>query len=612
MRTIILGLDAFDPVLFENLSERGELPNLGRLKRLGGYARFEVSNPPQSEVSWTSIAAGADPGVHGMFDFVHRDPRTYALIPSLLQTRSSALGVQFIPAYTAKTLFEATTDQGYPATVLWWPALFPARPELPVATFPGLGTPDVQGRLGVGALYSPDPELAKLPVKTAIEPLQKASAGVYRGSLKGPRRQAHGSEQPVALDFQLEIKDDKRARLVIEKQGIDLSLGQWSPLLEVSFRMGFLTNVGAVTRVLLSQAAPEPRLYFLPLQIHPLQTPWRYATPPDFVRRVWKESGPFLTLGWPQDTTALEEGWIDDQQFLDLCLAIDERREQIFFNQLGRFREGVLASVFDSLDRVQHMFLANRPDVVEDYYRRLDALVGKTAAALADPGRAGTRLLVVSDHGFTGFHTKVHLNRWLVERGCLAQASAGGRCDFSNVDWSHTQAYALGLNSLYLNLQGREGQGALPLAELETFRRRLADDLESWQDGSGRGVVQKVYLREEAFNGGYLSQAPDLVVGYAPGFRASADTGLGKWEENSLVPNRDHWGADHCIDPQAVPGVLFSSDGLSGFSKPSFRDIPFLATGRELQHPNQAPRPQQGQAEDQKAIEERLKGLGYL
>jgi hypothetical protein len=182
----------------------------------------------------------------------------------------------------------------------------------------------------------------------------------------------------------------------------------------------------------------------------------------------------------------------------------------------------------------------------------------------------------------------------------------------SNVDWSQSRAYALGLNSLYLNLQGREGQGALSLTELETFRQQLAGDLESWQDGSGRRVVQKVYMREEAFNGGYLSQAPDLVVGYAPGFRASADTGLGKWEESSLVPNRDHWGADHCIDPQAVPGVLFSSDGLSGFSKPSFRDIPFLATGRELQHPNQAPRPQQGQAEDQKAIEERLKGLGYL
>ncbi len=236
----------------------------------------------------------------------------------------------------------------------------------------------------------------------------------------------------------------------------------------------------------------------------------------------------------------------------------------------------------------------------------------RSPPVLVDPGRAGTRLLVVSDHGFTHFHTKANLNCWLIERGYLSQAKVDGSRDLSNVDWSSSRAYAIGLNSLYLNLQGREGQGALPLAELESFRRQLAGDLESWQDESGRRVVQRVYMREEAFNGGYLSQAPDLVVGYAPGFRASADTGLGKWEERSLVANDDHWGADHCIDPQAVPGVLFSSDGLSGFSKPSFRDIPFLATGRELQHPNQPPRPQQGSAEDQKAIEERLKGLGYL
>jgi len=26
-----------------------------------------------------------------------------------------------------------------------------------------------------------------------------------------------------------------------------------------------------------------------------------------------------LTLGWPQDTTGLDEGWITDDQFIDLC-----------------------------------------------------------------------------------------------------------------------------------------------------------------------------------------------------------------------------------------------------------------------------------------------------
>ena len=77
MRTLILGLDAFDPTVFERLSEQGKLPNLTKYVEAGGYARFAVTNPPQTEVSWTSMATGLNPGGHGIFDFVHRDPATY-------------------------------------------------------------------------------------------------------------------------------------------------------------------------------------------------------------------------------------------------------------------------------------------------------------------------------------------------------------------------------------------------------------------------------------------------------------------------------------------------------------------------------------------------------
>lgn len=87
MHTVILGFDAFDPQIFERLSESGLLPNLTRYLEHAGYSRFTVANPPQSEVSWTSIATGLDPGGHGIFDFVHRDPKTYAFNVSLLPTK---------------------------------------------------------------------------------------------------------------------------------------------------------------------------------------------------------------------------------------------------------------------------------------------------------------------------------------------------------------------------------------------------------------------------------------------------------------------------------------------------------------------------------------------
>ena len=161
MRVVIIGLDAFEPRRFERLYEEGRVPNLARYVDVNAYARFAVSNPPQSEVSWTSIATGLNPGGHGMFDFVHRNPANYALNVSLLPTKSGFGGTQFAEPFSAKTIFDQAVSQGYPATALWWPALFPARVKSPVRSLPGLGTPDLLGRLGVGTLFTTNKDLAK-------------------------------------------------------------------------------------------------------------------------------------------------------------------------------------------------------------------------------------------------------------------------------------------------------------------------------------------------------------------------------------------------------------------------------------------------------------------
>jgi hypothetical protein len=55
------------------------------------------------------------------------------------------------------------------------------------------------------------------------------------------------------------------------------------------------------------------------------------------------------------------------------------------------------------------------------------------------------------------------------------------------------------------------------------------------------------------------SVAPDLIVGYAPGYRASWETGLGEVPDDVLETNTDAWIADHCINAADVPGVLFTS-----------------------------------------------------
>jgi predicted AlkP superfamily phosphohydrolase/phosphomutase len=611
MQTLILGLDAFDPIIFERLSEQGKLPNLSKYVEAGGYARFAVANPPQSEVSWTSIATGLNPGGHGIFDFVHRDPATYTLTVSLLPTKRGLAGTQFVSPSTARTIFDQAVQQGFPATVLWWPATFPARPESPVRTLPGLGTPDIHGRLGVGALFSTNAEWTDKERKTPVLTLKRCGKDRYTGLLKGPVRKKRKGAHESALKLQLDLTSDKSARLAIDKHSTELIEGVWSPILEVSFKMGPFLSVHALTQVILTQVRPDVRLYVLPLQLHPTHSPWRYATPRAFAKQTWKACGPFLTLGMPQDTTGLEDGCIADGQFLDLCESIFNTRERILMRQLQHFREGILASVFDSLDRVQHMFWRDRPDVLEGWYVKLDAFVGRVEQSLADLGKEQTKIVIVSDHGFTDFNYKVHVNRWLIERGYLVMKEENESGSLQDVDWSQSQAYAVGLNSLYVNLAGREGQGSVQPSQYEPLINRLQDELLDWQGPDGRPVVRKVWRQDDAFVGPLAAHGPDIVVGFSPGYRASAETGLGKWKKANIEKNRDHWGADHCTDPQAVPGVLFCNQGLTDFPNPSYCDIPALTIGAAPNLSDSAPPPPFSD-EDEDIVEERLRSLGYL
>lgn len=608
MRTIILGFDSFDPVMFQRAHATGKMINLGKFVDAGGYSPMEVCSPPQTEVSWTSIATGVDPGSHGIFDLVHRDPDTYSPYVSILPTKQGVLGEQFLPPYTTKTFFQKATEMGYPATALWWPALFPARPEIPVATIPGLGTPDIRGQLGVGTYFTTEPEEKK---KTKVTRLESTGKNRFTALIEGPNVKAKEGTRSVTLPMAIDVIDDVSAQLTIAQQKITLQLGVWSPIVELKFQAGFLATVHAITKVILTDIKGRVSLYMMPLQIHPLHSPWQYATPTALVKDAWNNTGPFLTLGWPQDTNALEDACISDDQFLSLCDSIFDSRQKIYLRLLRNFREGVLAGIFDCLDRVQHMFLRDREDIAFSWYERLDVFVGQIQMEIDKLGLEKHRFLVLSDHGFSLYNQKVHLNRWLVENGYMTLAKPVAKGDLRDVDWQHTSAYGIGLNSLYLNVAGREGKGIVEAAGLEQLLDELKTKLLAWKAPDGCNVVSKVGLKHEVFNGPYTRLGPDLVVGYAPGFRASPETGLGKFVESALEKNEDHWGADHCIDPTMVPGVLFANRDLRNMPGLSFRDIPFLAIGKHLDQSYIKPPSQMG-AKGQKDIEERLKGLGYL
>jgi predicted AlkP superfamily phosphohydrolase/phosphomutase len=166
----------------------------------------------------------------------------------------------------------------------------------------------------------------------------------------------------------------------------------------------------------------------------------------------------------------------------------------------------------------------------------------------------------------------MHLNTWLYDQGLLALRPGVTPGEdtgdfFRGVDWSRTKAYALGLGAIYLNLKGREEQGIVDPADAEQLKARITAAMEGLVDPERRQVaVRRVVTREQIYAGPYASEAPDLVVNFAAGYRVSWETALGGTAATQFADNVRKWGGDHIIDPCLAPGMLLMNRPFRGDS----------------------------------------------
>src|SRR5258707_15059448 len=78
-KLIILGIDGMDPDLLTKFMTEGKMPNFARLAQQGSFRKLTNSIPPQSPVAWSNLITGMNAGGHGIFYFIHRDPKTFQL-----------------------------------------------------------------------------------------------------------------------------------------------------------------------------------------------------------------------------------------------------------------------------------------------------------------------------------------------------------------------------------------------------------------------------------------------------------------------------------------------------------------------------------------------------
>ena len=613
-RVVILGLDGLDYGLTQRLLGEGKLPHLAALRDRGCFRPLASTLPPISPVAWSSFQTGVNPGKHAIFDFLTPDPRTYQPKLSSVEIRpprrSLRLGKLRVPLGKAdvrllrksKPFWNVLSEYGVFNCILRVPITFPAE-RLRGVQLSAMCVPDLRGTQGMFSHYTTRPPQAGEKTGGEVHAVVR-EGNTLRAELIGPPHPLDPARGHLKLPFTVSIHDNgpstraprksvlssfaprknvpsrsesrqnaiPSATLRIGGAKYELRPEQYTDWVQVRFRIVPGMNVYGVCKFLLLQTAPEFDLYVTPINIDPENPAMPIGYPAVFPVYLAKRQGAFATLGLAEDTWALNEHVLNDEHFLQQCVDFDREREAMFFDGLDKVQRGVCVCVFDGTDRMQHMFWRYldedhpaRPkdvpapfrQVIEDLYRRMDDLVGRTVEKC---GGDGTMLMVLSDHGFNTFRRGIDLNRWLEENGYLVVDDERRHEEhLGGVDWSRTRAFAVGLTGIFLNIKDKYSQGIVAKdGEAESLRQEIVERLAALVDPqTGAKAVKRAYNAQHAYRGPYKDQAPDVIVGYERGYRVSWEAAIGRTTRQVFHDNTKAWSGDHCVDPSVVPGVLF-------------------------------------------------------
>jgi hypothetical protein len=441
--------------------------------------------------------------------------------------------------------------------------------------------PDLRGSQGTFGFFSTASKDGKAAFTGGEQTLLRRKGKVMRSRIVGPDNSLVKDGSRMILPFTITTDDDeKSAQIEIEDcEPFRLEPETYSDWIQLTFKAGLGIKVRGIARFYITSLAPELNLYMTPIHIDPENPAMPISHPTVYSIYLAKKLGPFATLGLAEDTWALNERVIDEKAFFEQAMLICDERERMFKDALAKVKKGVVTTVFDTTDRIQHMFYryldpthpANRgkdtevyKDTIARVYQRMDAMLGEMFELAENPD---TLFMVISDHGFTNFRRGVNLNTWLKENGYLHLRDGAETSGdyFEDVDWSRTRAFSLGLTGMFINRRGRERSGIVEEGEeYEALKDELIEKLKTLTDPeTDRRAILDVFASADFFEGPYRFDAPDLLIGYDGGYRHSWECATGAVTSEVFSDNTKSWSGDHCVDPRIVPGVFFCNRAIA-------------------------------------------------
>ncbi len=608
-KVIVIGIDGMDPNLSEKMMNAGMLHNFDKLRRLGGYRILGTSIPPQSPVAWANFINGAGPGSHGIFAFVNREPGNQCkIVDSIAQTKAGMglpVGNHVLPVFRRPRT--VLMRQGVP----FWDYLDETNISSAVYLVPSnyppsrskyhnhrslsvIGTPDLLGSIGTYQYFTED---------GPAQPQEKGKGRHCRlvfknetaeGELIGPRNYFLKKPKPSTIKFFIH-RDRKATAAVIEiqDQKVVLKEGQWSDWTKLDFVLGMPVlipdeHVSGICRIYLQKISPTFRLYISPININPANPAMRISEPENFAAEISKKLGMFHTAGFQEAFKARVNRVFTDEEYAAQAETVLKTRLKLLNYALNHYNDGLLFFYFSSTDLQSHMFwwdtdkrnpVRSRSQAVKyhnhikELYKRMDNILGDILKHYGDEAT----IIALSDHGFSYFTRYFDLNTWLRNNGYIRPSYCTVMCPGEDsfevgVNWGRTRAYGVGVNSLYLNLEGRERNGIVKPDQREALLQELVIKLEAIRDVDGSPVIRKAYRSDQVYSGPAMKYAPDLILGFYRGYKGLGLDSQERLAKEAIVDNKDPWGADHRFAAEEVPGVLFTNRPICA-KAPSLIDL---------------------------------------
>ena len=294
----------------------------------------------------------------------------------------------------------------------------------------------------------------------------------------------------------------------------------------------------------------------------------RYTYPPQLQQEVEEHAGAYI----PDVTFRTDER----DRVLDQLIQMTEQHGKIQRYLFGKERWDFFMGVEIGTDRMHHAFWKFTDPAhpkhtahprfsraMRDYYQLID----RQLHALLEMCDDDTILVLLSDHGAKAMQGAFCLNEWLIERGYLvlkSRPSQVTKCEQADVDWSQTVAWGWGgyYARLFLNVKGREPQGAVAPQDVDRMRTKLLQELEqvTTPDGKPLGVT--------VINANGSKGSSDLMLYFGDlAWRSAGTIGHGRifLDENDTGPDdavHSQYGVFCLYDPKRTWGTPLNN-GLS-------------------------------------------------